>query len=317
MQEAFDIQLDSIAPIGSSQDRQLDSQTQIPHPQLIADSSKIELLVLDIDGTIAGLSNDVRLPVKQAIEAAQSRGIKVAIATGRMYRSALRFHRAIGADLPILAYQGAWIQDPATQQIHRHLPVPNSIARQLLDYFEQPELLPLITVHFYLDDRLYVRQLTSETQYYAERSGVEPTPVGDLRQLLVVDGEREPHLTKVLAMSDDPTLIGKLLADLRSRYSGSELYLTTSVPTFLEATNPLVNKGTAVRYLAEEVLGLQAANVMAVGDNFNDLEMLEYAGVGVAMGDAPADVKAIAQWSAPSVEEDGAAKAIETLLLNR
>jgi hypothetical protein len=54
---------------------------------------------------------------------------------------------------------------------------------------------------------------------------------------------------------------------------------------------------------------------MAIGDNFNDLEMLEYAGIGVAMGDAPADVQAIAQWVAPSVEKDGAAAAIETFLL--
>jgi hydroxymethylpyrimidine pyrophosphatase-like HAD family hydrolase len=72
-----------------------------------------------------------------------------------------------------------------------------------------------------------------------------------------------------------------------------------------------------VRYLAEELLGLQPNNVMTIGDNFNDLEMLEYAGIGVAMGNAPSQVQAIANWIAPSVEQDGAAVAIEKLLLSQ
>jgi hydroxymethylpyrimidine pyrophosphatase-like HAD family hydrolase len=74
--------------------------------------------------------------------------------------------------------------------------------------------------------------------------------------------------------------------------------------------------GRAVRYLAEEVLQLQPENVMVIGDNFNDLEMIQYAGIGVAMGNAPAGVQAIADWVAPTVEANGAAAAIEEFLLN-
>ena len=274
------------------------------------DASKIKLLVLDIDGTIAGKSNQVNLTVKQAIQAAQAKGVQVALATGRMYRSALRFHQEIGSTLPLLAYQGAWIQDPATGQMHRHWAVAKQTAAQLLDYFEQPELLKLLSVHFYINDRLYVREITSETQIYSERSGVEAIAVGDLRSTLTV----EP--TKVLALSDDTDIIDGLLSNLRQQYTPAELYLTKSVATFFEATNPLINKGIGVRYLAEELLGISAANVMTIGDNFNDLEMLNYAGIGVAMGNAPASVKAAAQWVAPSVEEDGAAAAIEEFVLS-
>ncbi|WP_392531376.1 Cof-type HAD-IIB family hydrolase [Nostoc sp. C117] len=269
----------------------------------------IKLLVVDIDGTIAGHSNTISQPVKQALIGVQARGIPVAIATGRMYRSALRFHQEIGSTLPLMAYQGAWIQDPTTQKIHRHLMVPREIAHQLIDYFEQPQLRSLLSVHFYINDQLYVRELTKETLIYAERSGIIPIPVGDLRQILT----NEP--TKILALCDDTDAIDKLLGNLRRQYTPAELYLTTSVATFLEATNPAVNKGTAVRYLAEELLGLQIANVMAIGDNFNDLEMLECVGFGVAMGNAPAPVQVIAQWVAPTIEEDGAAVAIERFLL--
>lgn len=271
---------------------------------------KIKLLVLDIDGTIAGESNEISIPVRCAIAAAQERGVKVAIATGRMYRSALRFHQQVGSTLPLLAYQGAWIQDPATQKVHRHWPVSSQTANELLDYFEQPALRSLLSVHFYINDQLYVRELTPETQIYSERSGIEPIPVGDLRQVLT----KEP--TKVLALSDDTNVIERLLGSLRRQYTPAELYLTKSVATFFEATNPFVNKGVGVRYLAEELLGFSAANVMTIGDNFNDLEMIEYAGIGVAMGNAPAEVKAIARWVAPSVEEDGAAAAIEEFVLS-
>ncbi|BAY15394.1 hypothetical protein NIES21_12110 [Anabaenopsis circularis NIES-21] len=271
----------------------------------------IKLLVLDIDGTIAGKSNSLSKPVKQAIAAAQAKGIHVAIATGRMYRSALRFHQEIGSNLPLAAYQGAWIQDPNNQKIHRHLPIAQELAHQLLDYFEQPQWRSLLSIHFYVNDELYVRELTRETKIYAQRSGITPIAVGDLRQILI---EHEP--TKILALCDDTEAIDLLLGNLRCQYTPAELYLTTSVATFFEATNPAVNKGAAVRYFAEELLGLQRNNVMAIGDNFNDVEMLEYAGIGVAMGNAPKNVQAIAQWIAPSVEKDGAAIAIKKFLLS-
>ncbi|BBD60474.1 hypothetical protein NIES2109_32710 [Nostoc sp. HK-01] len=271
----------------------------------------IKLLVLDIDGTIAGKSNSLSKPVKQAISAAQAKGIHVAIATGRMYRSALRFHQEIGSNLPLAAYQGAWIQDPNNQKIHRHLPIAKELAHQLLDYFEQPQWRSLLSIHFYINDELYVRELTRETKIYAQRSGITPIAVGDLRQILI---EHEP--TKILALCDDTEAIDRLLGNLRRQYTPAELYLTTSVATFFEATNPAVNKGAAVRYFAEELLGLQRNNVMAIGDNFNDVEMLEYAGIGIAMGNAPKNVQAIAQWIAPSVEKDGAAIAIKKFLLS-
>ena len=274
-----------------------------------SNSLDIRLLVLDIDGTIAGKSNTIREPVKQAIRQAQAKGIQVAIATGRMYCSALRFHQDVGSTLPILAYQGAWIQDPASGTLHHHLPVSRHTAEQLLDYFESEALRSLLSVHFYINDQLYVRQITPETQLYAQRANIQPIPVGDLRKVL----NSEP--TKILALSDDKDVIDQLLGNLRQQYTPAELYLTKSVATFFEATHPAVNKGEAVRYLAEELLGLNRQNVMAIGDNFNDVEMLEYAGLGIAMGNAPLDVQKVAEWVAPSVEEDGVAVAIKTFIL--
>ncbi|HEY9697317.1 MAG TPA: Cof-type HAD-IIB family hydrolase [Trichocoleus sp.] len=274
-----------------------------------SDLSPIRLIVCDLDGTIVGESNQINPGVKQAIQAAQAKGVQVAIATGRMYQAALRFYQDIGSTLPLMSYQGALMKHPQTGEVLQHLTLPSEAARKLLDYFEQPELRDLLSVHFYIDDRLYVREILPETKLYAERSQVEPISVGDLRLVL----DREP--TKVLALSNEPAVIDRLLTSLRQEYTPAELYFTKSVATFFEATHPQVNKGAAVRHLAEDVLGLRPENVMTIGDNFNDLEMIQYAGIGVAMGNAPDGVKAVAKWVAPDVEADGAVAAIEQFVL--
>lgn len=279
------------------------------HDSALPAGNNIQLLVLDIDGTIAGHSNAIREPVKQAVKAAQAKGIQVAIATGRMYQSALRFYRDLGATLPLMAYQGALIRCPHTDTVHRHWTVPQPLAAELLDYLEQPELRSRLSVHFYIDDQLYVREITPDTEDYLSRSTIQAIAVGDLRSTF----HQEP--TKILALTEDTELIDTLLINLRQRYAATDLYLTKSVATFFEATHPLVNKGTAVQYMAETHLNLQAENVMVIGDNFNDLEMIQYAGIGVAMGNAPDGVKAVANWVAPDVEQDGVAAAIEEFLL--
>jgi Cof subfamily protein (haloacid dehalogenase superfamily) len=273
-------------------------------------TAEIKLLILDIDGTIAGKSNQVTTRVKQAIKAAQDRGVRVGIATGRMYKSALRFHHDIGADLPIMAYQGAWIQDPATGTIHRHQPVPVEIARELIDYFEQDHLFDKLSIHVYRDDCLYVRAINEDTELYIGRSGIGVDRVDNLRTVLT------DRPTKILAMSEDTDLIQHLLTDLRQRYNPSELHITTSVPIFLETTQSGVNKGTAIDYVAKKFLDITAENVLAIGDNYNDVEMLAYAGIGVAMGNAPADVQSLADWVAPDIEADGVAVAIEKFILS-
>jgi Cof subfamily protein (haloacid dehalogenase superfamily) len=274
----------------------------------------IKLVVLDIDGTISGDANQVNEPVKQAIRAAQAKGVKVAIATGRMYRSALRFHEAIGSDLPLISYQGALIKDPKTEKVVGHWPVDLTHALSLIDDFAEFATSEQLSVHLYVDDKLYVKTITPQSAAYAERSKVEAIAVGDLREFLIANSAENPP-TKVLALSDSADLITELLAKLKNRYASGELYLTKSVATFFEATNPIANKGTAVKFLAEELLGFDRTQVMAIGDNFNDVEMIEYAGLGVVMGNAPDGLKEKADWIAPSVDMDGVAAAIAKFVL--
>ena len=275
----------------------------------------IKLVVLDIDGTISGDANQVNDAVKQAVKAAQSKGVKVAIATGRMYRSALRFHEAIGSDMPLISYQGAFIKDPQTQELVGHWPVEIEQALSLLDDLGEFAIHDQLSIHIYVNDELYVRKMTEQTAAYAERSKVGVNVVGDLREFLTSKTTQHPP-TKILALSDTAELVNEMLRVFKDRYTPQQLYLTKSVATFFEATYPIANKGTAVKHLAENILGFDRSQVLAIGDNFNDLEMIEYAGIGVAMQNSPKGLQPLADWVAPSVEDDGAAVAIEKFVLS-
>ncbi len=263
-----------------------------------------KLLVVDIDGTILGDTANPTPPVVKALKQAQQAGVKLAIATGRMYRSALRFHRFLDSPLPLISYQGALIKDPKDNRVYLHEPVPLEYALEVLSFLAQMD----VSLHVYLNDSLYVASLSPETVAYAKRSGVDPLVVPDLFQVLTA----EP--TKILAVGKNAKLMDEILALLKEKYQPEELYLTRSTDFFVEVAHPSASKGNAVKFLAEKVLEITADEVICIGDNFNDLEMIEYAGLGIAMQGGPSRVQEQADWVAPSVEDDGVAIAIQKFI---
>jgi Cof subfamily protein (haloacid dehalogenase superfamily) len=263
-----------------------------------------KLLVVDIDGTILGDADTPTPPVLEALSQAQQAGVKLAIATGRMYRSALRFHRLLASPLPLISYQGALIKDPKDNRVYLHEPVPLEYAHEVLSLLARMD----VSLHVYLNDSLYVASLSPETVAYAKRSGVEPVVVSDLFQVLTA----EP--TKILAVGKNVGMMDEILALLKKKYQPEALYLTRSTDFFVEVAHPSASKGNAVKFLAEKVLEITADEVICIGDNFNDLEMIEYAGLGIAMSGGPSQVQEKADWVAPSVEEDGVATAIHKFI---
>lgn len=274
------------------------------------DPREIKLLVLDIDGTLVGESNQINPRVKAAVQGVLAQGINVAIATGRMYRSALRFHQELELTLPLMAYQGGWIQTPGEADPLYHQPLALPQALDILNCLEDPRFATGLCVHLYVNDQLFVQERGAQSGEYAQRSGVKLNNVTDWSAILAT----EP--TKLLVLSSQPDLLGEVWQCFNDRYTPAELYLTRSSEAFVEAAHPAVNKGAAVQFLAETYLGLPSQQVMAIGDNYNDLEMLSYAGWGVAMGTAPAEVQQVAQEVVPSVEADGVAIALEKWFLS-
>lgn len=274
-----------------------------------ATATEIRLLVLDLDGTIVDESNCIKDSVAQAVDLVKRRGIAVAIATGRRYQSSLPAYDFIGSTLPLICYEGGLIRDRNTGITHRHWPLGPQVVSQILDHTERLSLTGRLSVHFHIEDDLYVSNLNDASSKFFEGSTVVPIIVSDLRPLL------NRAATKVMVLSDDVEIITRLSIHLKNSDSRTRISEYKSI-TLLEAFHPTVNKRLAVRCLAEEIMALRPENVMAIGDDFTDIEMLEYAGIGVAMGNAPAAVKACADWVTTTIEKDGVAKAVERWILD-
>jgi len=274
-----------------------------------ATAADVRLLVLDLDGTILDESNRIRDSVAPAVHSAQRRGVAVAIATGRLFQTSLPAYDSIGATLPLICYEGALIRERNTRFVHRHWPLEPRAVAQMLDHTERLNLSGRLSVHFHIQDELYVSNMNDASIKYLEASKVEPIVVSDLRQLL------NRATTKVMMLSDDVEVIARLSGQLKNSSCRTQVKQYKSI-TLLEAFNPAVNKRIAVSYLAETIMALRPENVMVIGDDFTDIEMLQYAGIGVAMGNAPVAVKASADWVTTTIEKDGVAKAVERWILD-
>ncbi len=272
-------------------------------------ATDIRLLVLDLDGTIVDESNCIRDSVAQAVDLVKRRGVAVAIATGRRYQSSLLAHDLIGSTLPLICHEGGIIRERNTGFTHRHWALAPQVVSQILDHTERLSLDGRLSVHFYVEEDLYVSNLNDASSKFFEGSTVVPIVVSDLRPLL------NRATTKVMVLSDDVEVITRLSTHLKNSDSRTRIKDYKSI-TLLEAFHPTANKRSAVRYLAEEIMALRPKDVMAIGDDFSDIAMLEYAGIGVAMGNAPAAVKSCADWVTTTIEKDGVARAVERWILD-
>jgi Cof subfamily protein (haloacid dehalogenase superfamily) len=225
----------------------------------------------------------------------------VVVVTGRMFRSVRRYLEAAALDDPVVCYQGALIADPVTGAFLRHVPIPLAAAHEALDAVIEAGF----HINAYVDDELYVAAPTPEAHAYADLNQVQMHVVGDLREWL-----REPP-TKLVAVGD-PLALDELEAVLKPQFAG-KLFVSKSLPHFLEFAHPEVNKGAGLTFIAER-LGFTAAETVACGDGENDRELLDWAGFGVAVANAHPDILSRADLVVPDVEHEGVAVLMESYL---
>ena len=269
----------------------------------------IRLITLDIDGTLVGEDLLIGDRTRSAIAEAMKRGIAVSLVTGRMATSALPFARALGLTGPIVAQQGA---------LARAMPVPGSKRQGRLLFHRS--IKPEVTVEIVRWCR--ERDLTPHFNYLEwmivasdeARLDEYRVFVGD-RLRIVPDIQARAHgpVTKVVAIGEGEHSLD-LLDEARACFDG-RAEVTLSHPRFLEFLAPRVSKGMAVRWLARRA-GVPLGQCLAIGDQYNDLEMISEVGYGVAMPSAPEAVKAAARYLAPPVLEEGAAQMIERIALD-
>ena len=265
------------------------------------------LIVLDVDGTLVDHERRISPATLRALAEAKAAGIRATLATGRMYASALPYAGRIGADAPLILCNGARIQDPASGEylFSAHLPKHHAIrglrlARELG-----------LHVNLYLGEEVYIERVSQTSRASARKDGVEQVVVGDLTRFL--DGQ-PADAVKILLIGPD-----ERLEDFARDYcSGGEDLpsVVRSEPTYLEIMPRGVSKGAALIRLCD-LLGIPTSTSAAFGDGMNDLEMIQVAGLGVAMGNAHDDLKRAARILAPSNNADGVAEVLWEHVLAR
>ena len=270
----------------------------------------VRLIALDIDGTLVGENLVIGPRTRAAIAEARRRGIVVSLVTGRMASSALEFARELDLSAPIVAQQGALI---------RAMPAAGSdqVGRLLYHRYLRPEVTADVvrwcaenglTPHFNYLEWMIVGEQESRIDEYR-------LFVGDRLRIVPDIGARAAArpVTKVVAIGEGEHTLDVLEAG-RGYFAG-RAEVTLSHPRFLEFLAPGVSKGRAVRWLARRI-GVPLGRALAVGDQYNDLEMISEVGHGIAMPSAPAAVLAAARYIAPPVGEEGAAQMIERIALD-
>lgn len=264
---------------------------------------KYKLIAADLDDTLLNDHLEISERNRRAFQLAQDMGVTVTIATGRMFRSALPIGLELGIKGPLVTYQGAFVKNIVTGEVMVHRPVPIDLARQVLTAGYENG----VHINIYINDTLYMDKITEEGRHYVEQAKVEMNPVGNLLDFL----QDEP--TKILFIGE-PAFLDKLSHQMKEQF-GDSLYITKSKPYYLEFMHPKATKMHGIGRLAE-LLGIRPEEIITFGDSYNDIEMIEYAGLGVAVSNAPQEIKEKADLVTDTNNNDGVAKVIEEFILS-
>ena len=263
---------------------------------------RYRLVVVDLDGTVRSRKLGITPGVRAAVAAARAAGVRVCVATGRMWRSAEPWVRALGADPPAILYNGGQVLDFSTGRTLYERRLPRATARAALALVRRD---PNVQPHLYLADRVYVERPHPLTDAYAADDGLTYEVVPSLDELL----EDDPHKILIIGAPERIEALGRVV-----RMAGLPVHAVQSEPVYLEILPPGVSKGAALQAMLDQ-LGIASGETIAVGDNWNDVEMIEAAGLGVAMGEAPAEVRARADYVCGTAEQDGVRDVIERFVL--
>ena len=262
----------------------------------------IRLIISDIDGTLVRHDKSLSDGNIAAVARARAAGIAVSLISARPPSGMKWIAERLGLDRPLAAFNGAtiFLADGTILAAERLAPDAAAAALALI---EQPGVAPWL----FADGHWYARDLaTDKIERETKAAGVEPVVDGDWTDLLA-------RADKLVGVSDDAALLVAIEAAVKAAL-GSRASVARSQPYYLDVLSPAGNKGFGLTRLAADY-GVAAAGVAALGDQNNDLPMFALAGLSVAMGQAPANVRAAAMHVAATNDDDGVADAIDRFVL--
>ena len=265
---------------------------------------KYKLIAVDIDGTLLDSNGTITEVTKNAIKTAVDSGIVFVICSGRSIQGVEYLNSELSLDLPFITYNGAMIVMGKSKEVLYEQRLSQNDAEIIIELGKKYATTMIV----WSDNKLYVSELNEKSFDYKKHANVEPVLKKNMEELA------KNGITKILWYDDIEKIdyyeaaMGELLSDSVNYH--------TSKPMFLEFVDKNASKAIAMEKLGDH-LGIKSCEMIAKGDGFNDLSMIEYAGLGVAMGNAKQAIKEKADYVTSSNDEDGVANVINKFILGQ
>lgn len=256
----------------------------------------IKLIATDIDGTILKYNFEFNIEVKDCIKKLTRNGVKVVLVTGRMHAATSYVAEELGLETPIVSYQGGLIKHENEILYEKNLD-PNR-AREIINWAQKND----VHLNVYMNDQLYVEKDDKIIRRYTgERSaGFIVKSFSELKL---------ERINKMLAIDfEDELKVTRWKEYLEAEYD--DINVVKSMPYFCEICHLQAKKSDAVNFL-KSYYGLEKEEILTIGDQNNDIELLKAGGIKVAMGNATEELKAVADYVTDTVVNNGFVKAVE------
>ncbi|QSX08268.1 HAD family phosphatase [Alkalibacter rhizosphaerae] len=259
---------------------------------------KYKFIAVDIDGTLLNSKGELTPKTRKWIHRVWKDGILFAISTGRPIQGVMPLIEEIGLDLPLITYNGSMVLMANSKEIIYQRVMKPEAVREVYRLGEKEDL----TMILWSENTLFTNRIDGRSKDYASLTGTPLQLVDSLASI-------EKRITKML-WYDEVDRIQQLAGSIPTVLMNKEVVSHTSLPYFLEFVDRQASKAIAIDVLVRKY-GIKREEVMAIGDSYNDASMLEYAGLGVAMGNAPEKIKRLADVVTTGCDEEGVAHAIE------
>ena len=261
-----------------------------------------KLIITDMDGTLLNSSGKLTQKTIQTIKKANEKGVLFSISTGRPIQGIKKFNSILNLKCPVIAYNGAMLAELNTDKIIFEKSLENEAAIKIWETGQ----IKKTTICVWSNHKLYVNILNKNIQKYKKLHEIEPILINNIEEIL------KNKITKILWYDKNENI-----SKWQNEFSKESFFKTTactSKPYFLEFFNSEVSKALTLKKLAN-LYNIKKEEIIAIGDGYNDLSMLEYSGLGVAMENADEKVKKTADYITSSNESDGVAQVIEKFVL--
>jgi len=264
---------------------------------------EFKLIAIDMDGTLLNDDLEISQKNKAVIRNLINKGKIVILATGRTFKSASHYAKQLQLDVPIITYNGALIKETISNDIVYSKTIDIGYAKELLSFGEKYDVYTKV----YIDDVLFVKSECDEAKTFSQRHRIDYRSIGRLSRGI----EDNPYL---IVFKDSLDKIKNVKEKIKTELKLPISY-TMSTPNSLEFTSAGVSKATSLEYLTAR-LNIKRDETLAIGNSLNDLDMLRWAGLGIAMKNS--DESLLKKWNVASEfdnNDDGVAKILNKFLV--